>query len=63
MIKLVCVGKIKENFIKDGILEYTKRLSAYDSFSIVEVKEVNTKSIMDNMKNEGENILNKIGDF
>lgn len=62
MIKLVCVGKIKENFIKDGITEYTKRLSVYDSFSIVEVKEVNTKSIVDNMKNEGENILNKIGD-
>mgnify|MGYP003301364739 FL=1 len=62
MIKLVCVGKIKENFIRDGITEYTKRLSAYDSFSIVEVKEVNTKSVSDNMKNEGENILNKIGD-
>jgi 23S rRNA (pseudouridine1915-N3)-methyltransferase len=37
MIKLVCVGKIKENFIRDGITEYTKRLSAYDSFSIIEV--------------------------
>lgn len=62
MIKLVCVGKIKENFIKDGINEYTKRLSNYDSFSIVEVKEVNTKSIIDNIKSEGENILSKIND-
>ena len=62
MIKLVCVGKIKENFIKDGISEYTKRLSNYDSFSIIEVKEVNTKSIIDNIKSEGENILNKIND-
>lgn len=62
MIKLVCVGKIKENFIKDGINEYTKRLSNYDTFSIIEVKEVNTKSISDNIKSEGENILNKISE-
>lgn len=61
MIKLVCVGKIKEKFIQDGINEYTKRLSAYENFSLVEVKEVNTKTPLENIQLEGVNILNKIG--
>lgn len=62
MIKLVCVGKIKESFIKDGITEYIKRLSAYENFSLVEVKEVTSKTPLENMKVEGDNILNKIAD-
>lgn len=61
MIKLVCVGKIKERFIQDGINEYTKRLTAFENFSIVEVKEVNNKTPLENMTIEGENILSKIG--
>ena len=61
MIKLVCVGKIKEKFIQDGINEYTKRLKAFDTFSLVEVKEVNTKTPLENMQAEGVNILSKIG--
>ncbi len=62
MIKLVCVGKIKEDFIKNGIAEYSKRIGAFDHFSIVEVKEVNTKTPLENMALEGENILSKIND-
>ncbi len=62
MIKLICVGKIKENFIKEGIAEYTKRISAFDNFNLVEVKEVNTKTPLENMALEGDNILNKIAD-
>lgn len=60
MIKLVCVGKIKEKFIQDGINEYVKRLTAYEHFSLIEVKEVNTKTPLENMQQEGTNILNKI---
>ena len=40
MIKLICVGKIKENYIKEGINEFTKRL---DRFEIVEIKDSNPK--------------------
>ncbi len=61
MIKLVCVGKIKKKFIQDGINEYVKRLGAFENFLLVEVKEVNTKTPLENMNCEGENILNKIG--
>ena len=62
MIKLVCVGKIKEKFIQDGINEYVKRLTAYEHFSLIEVKEVNTLDINKNIKDEGKNLLDKIGE-
>lgn len=38
-IKLVCVGKIKENYLNNGISEYLKRLSGYCNIEIVEVKD------------------------
>ena len=49
MLKILCVGKIKESFIKDGISEYTKRISGYDKIQIVEVKEFNQKTIKQNI--------------
>lgn len=60
MIKIICVGKIKEKFFTDGIKEYEKRIGAYSKFEIVEVKEVNTSNIEKNIKEEGNNILEKI---
>lgn len=38
-ITLICVGKIKEKYIKDAIDEYSKRLSKYCSLKIVEVDD------------------------
>ena len=43
-IKFVVVGKIKENYLKEAIKEYEKRLSSFCSFSIV---EVNAEQILD----------------
>ena len=40
-VKIIAVGKIKEKYFTDAILEYSKRLSRYVKFSIVEVKEEN----------------------
>ena len=60
MIKILCVGKIKERFFTEGIAEYEKRLEAYTKFSIVEVKEVNTNDINKNILEEGKNLLSKI---
>ena len=37
MIKLICVGKIKENFFKEAIKEYEKRLSKYTKLNIIEI--------------------------
>ena len=39
MIKLICVGKIKEKFYKDAIKEYEKRLSKYTKIQIIEVND------------------------
>ncbi len=38
-VNLICVGKIKEKYILEGIDEYFKRLGAYGDFKIIELKE------------------------
>ncbi|WP_124057922.1 23S rRNA (pseudouridine(1915)-N(3))-methyltransferase RlmH [Vaginisenegalia massiliensis] len=45
-IELICVGKIKEKYLKQGIDEYAKRLSTYANFSIVEVADEATSEQM-----------------
>lgn len=37
MIKIICVGKIKEKFYNAAIDEYLKRISKYTKLSIIEV--------------------------
>ncbi|MBO5305461.1 MAG: 23S rRNA (pseudouridine(1915)-N(3))-methyltransferase RlmH [Clostridia bacterium] len=37
--RIVCVGTLKESYLREAIAEYEKRLSAFCSFSIVELKE------------------------
>ena len=39
MIKIICVGKVKENFYRDAIKEYLKRLTKYTKIEIVEVDD------------------------
>ena len=67
-ISIVCVGKIKEKFFTDAILEYSKRLSKYCNLEIVEVADEKTP---DNASlheeelikdKEGDRILKNIGD-
>ena len=43
MIKIICVGKIKESFYRDAIFEYLKRLSKYHKVQIIEVADSNIK--------------------
>ncbi len=38
-IYILCVGKIKEAYLKDAINEYSKRLSRYCKLNIIEVPE------------------------
>lgn len=65
-IKIICVGKLKEKFLKEGICEFQKRLKAYANLEIVEVKdeacpENSSESEMEKIKEvEGERILSKI---
>ena len=38
-INILCVGKIKENYLKQAINEYSKRLSKYCNLNIIEVSD------------------------
>ncbi len=38
-INILCVGKIKENYLKEAINEYSKRLSKYCNLNIIEVSD------------------------
>ena len=46
-INLVVVGKVKENYFSDGIKEYSKRLTKYCDFNIIEVSEENYLKVDD----------------
>lgn len=65
-IKIICVGKLKEKFLKDGIGEFQKRIKTYANLEIVEVKdeacpENSSHMEMEKIKDiEGERILSKI---
>ena len=65
-INIVCVGKLKEKYLKDSIDEYSKRLSKYCKLNIIELEDVslpnkiNDSIIMDIKKKEGEKILESI---
>ncbi len=41
MIKILCVGKIKENYLNDLINDYKNRISKYHKIEIIEVKDSN----------------------
>ena len=38
-VKLVCVGKLKEKYLQQGVMEYKKRLGKYIKLEIEEVKD------------------------
>ncbi len=40
MIKIVCIGKIKENYIKEALTDYYARLSKYTKLKIIELESV-----------------------
>lgn len=40
-INIICIGKIKDKYINDGIVEFFKRMISFVSFNIIELKEYN----------------------
>lgn len=59
-IKIICIGKIKEKYLVDGIEEYRKRLKLFCDIELLELKEINTDDINKNIEQEGDLILNNI---
>ena len=41
MIKIICVGKIKENYLNEFINDYKKRINNYHKIEIIELKDSN----------------------
>ena len=38
-INIICVGKIKEQYLKDAIYEYSKRLAKYCNLNVIELQD------------------------
>ena len=53
MIKIICVGKLKEKYLVDAVIEYSKRISKYTKLEIIELKD-------SNINNEKDEILKHI---
>lgn len=60
MIKIICVGKIKENYLKEAIKEYEKRLSKYTKLEIIECPDYSNLDISVILEKEKEEILKYI---
>lgn len=60
MIKILCVGKIKEDYWKRAICEYQKRLSKYTKIQIIEVLDVSGYHIPTILEKEKEQLIKHI---
>ena len=56
MIKIICVGRIKEKFYVDAIEEYKKRLSKYTNLEIIELEDEKTTDKEVAIRKESERI-------
>ena len=65
-VTLICVGKLKEKYLSQGVEEYVKRLSRYCNLEIIELADEktpdNASDTQENMikKKEGERILKSL---
>ena len=48
MIKIICLGKLKEKYLHEAVEEYTKRISKYSKIEIIELQD------LDDLKKEKE---------
>lgn len=62
MIKILCIGKIKESFFREAILEYQKRMSKYTKLEILEGPDSHFNNPELNKKQEKEYLLKNIGE-
>ena len=67
-IKVVTVGKLKEKYLKDGIAEYSKRITRFAKLEMIELADEKTPDKASESENqkileiEGQRILSKVGD-
>lgn len=67
-VKIICVGKLKEKYLKAGIDEYVKRLSRFGQIEIIELADEKTPDKASEKENaqilakEGDRILAKLSE-
>ncbi len=65
-ITLICIGKLKESYLRDAVSEYIKRLSGLCKLNVVELTaeklsdNPSQKEIENALESEGKKILEKI---
>lgn len=65
-VNVICVGRLKESYLRDGCAEYIKRLSAFAKVNVVEVAEErcsdnpSASEIKSVIEKEGSRIIAKI---
>lgn len=62
MIKIICVGKLKEKYWTEAVNEYLKRLSKYTKIELIELNDSKIDDPTIALKQEKELILNKLTD-
>ena len=62
MIKIICIGKIKEKYMVDAINDYLKRLSKYTKIEIIELPNYNSDNIDEVLTHEKDLMLKYIKD-
>ena len=56
MIRVICLGKLKEDYLKDALNDYLKRISNYHKIEIIELKD------NENILEEEKEILNSLNE-
>ena len=60
-INIICIGKIKDKYINDGIAEFSKRMTSFASLNIIELKEYNKEDSFNiSIEKESSEILKQI---
>ena len=54
MIKIICLGKIKEKYLNDLVNDYKNRIAKYHKIEIIELKDTN------NLEEERDNVFKHI---
>ena len=64
-VNIIAVGKVKEKYFEQGIAEYSKRMSRFCEFNIIECKEQSLEDIPESvaLERESEEIIKKLRGF
>lgn len=60
MIRIVCVGNLKEKYWTDACQEYIKRITKYSKIEIIELKESTMQPIAVALKEEAKEIMKHV---